>query len=196
MYLIYRLRVIREIQIESNNTAIGQIKMKEFEKKEAEAISASVLEYLDVSNKRLNNIKVFSIDLKLNGDFKNDSAIRLSNIFNEKKIVFRFFQTSCITCVLDEIKNLNLLAKRIGKEKVVLITDNLSKDILTICLASNINLNIYETRNKNFGLIYDKKQTPYLFLLDRDLLIQKPFIVSTLGRGLSKKFYESIEDSF
>ncbi|NQX43060.1 hypothetical protein SAMN05421820_114111 [Pedobacter steynii] len=184
---------IAQYQIKMN----GLIANQKSELTEAKNSLSSVLKYLDIIQLPIRDIQVKQIQYSLLDPKKTKSQyVKLSNILNSKKVLFRFFRTACSSCIKDQINSLNLLGRKIGRDRIILLTDHLDDEIKIFLLRSGIELNIYETAEESLLPDFDKKQIPYLFTSDRDLLINTPFIISIESKYLSETFYKRIESKF
>lgn len=112
----------------------------------------------------------------------------------QNKIVLRFTQNNCGSCVERELIHLKELAKSIGEENIVCLTSysgindlKIFKDSYTANFATyNVPFNTFYKNG------YDTLNFPYVFLVDKNLQMSNFFIPAKEIPMLSKAYYTSM----
>lgn len=154
---------------------------------------SSVLMYLEIDNLELDNFKL--VQSYLINDAEDDFQ-EITQIINSDKIIFRFFQTSCSSCITQELDRLQMFSKKVPTSGIILLTDYLNKDIRWYLINNRINFKVYETREADLGVSFDKNQIPYIFLCGPNLKIELPYILTSKTMEYSEHFYRSAAIKF
>jgi hypothetical protein len=191
--LIIKNKVLKR---ENQDNRASYVQNELSSKASQEDLVKTILNYEKIDGKVFKNIKLSvrnpNEDLTQHkNDFKETS---LSKLLDDKKIVFRFFQTSCSECVTEQLGCLGVLAKKVGNNKIVMLTDKLSDEMSFFLLSHKLNFNIYETSNQDTGIDFDKKNTPYLFIIDKARNIHSVIILSPQSKIYSNSFYDNLVD--
>ena len=123
---------------------------------------------------------------------ENGKSISLKNIVNKQaKLVFRFSEFSCSTC----LKQLNELINHKAddfKNNIVFISNYSDKEKLEFFrVYLNIHYKIYTS--DNLYLPIDNEGIPYFFILDNDMISKMFFIPIPNNNKLSNKYLEKAE---
>lgn len=98
-------------------------------------------------------------------------------IDTSNKLVFRFSQIYCGTCVTREIRLLKEFAKEIGWENIIFIATNSDEEyLLRFKRASQIKTKIFNVPISYFRLDDESIDTPYMFIVDSDFIFKELFI--------------------
>ena len=113
-------------------------------------------------------------ELEYKGDFLSDSLfltdvnglkVRLRDIINENKLILRYSELNCQTCIDEQIKNLNIYADSIGADRILLFT-NYETDVYMrrFKKLNKIKFAIYNMKADANKLLKDIG-LPYMFVL-------------------------------
>ncbi len=189
--IISKLKSIKSQLFETKQTLIYREQDISYLNKNSKEIIETILSYLQIDDLKLNNLGLVKLDsMSISGDCGNSKE--LEKIIDSDKIIFRFFQSSCTSCITKELDKLYLLSREIGSNKIVLLTDYLNKDIRWYLIENKINFEVYQTRNASLGLEFEKYQIPYIFICSPNLKIKLPFVLSSKSSEYSDHFYKSI----
>jgi hypothetical protein len=125
---------------------------------------------------------------------ENGKYILLSSLVKKgKKLIFRFSETSCCSC-LDQLKMILNSNRYNLKNEIIYISDySDTKRITFFRTLLNINCCIYSIND--LGLPIEKEKIPYLFILDEDM-ISKLFFIPTYGnQKLTENYMNNINSS-
>ena len=158
------------------------------------AITTQILSYQKLDGKKINDVtlKIRNVVQELDG--RKLGLVRLSQLLKPGMVVFRFFQTSCGSCVTEQLGMLNILQKKMGKEKVLILTDRLNEEVAYFIINRKYDFNIYETENAQQIADYDNEQIPYLFVTDIRGLINSAIIITPQSKIYSYVFYDNLSD--
>jgi hypothetical protein len=110
--------------------------------------------------------------MSLSGEQRSFASV----VGRKSKFVMFFSDKNCSKCVEDQVKKLNLVAEKIGKENILLLSSfgNL-KDMLIFKNENNISSNNFFNTN-SLGLQLENFNTPFFFMIDGTLNINKVFV--------------------
>lgn len=113
---------------------------------------------------------------------------------NSTYLCLRISLRMCGKCIEEELKNLNMLKKHIGADKIVLIVDFISEQQKKI-FTNNNNIQFKLLEYKNITLEMEKLNTPYYFLIVNNR-IQYPFIPLKQKPELAMSYFNNISSFF
>lgn len=183
---------------------VGKYQHKEIAKKEKEALEGII--NLNKSLKAdYSRIHVFD-------EYRLPKTIllhKLSKIINDTinidkldlkktKIVFRFSDFSCESCIIQELINLNALAKEIGNDNIIYLGSftNIRK---AISFSKENNLeksNFYFINYDALGTSLEVEHLPFVFILDESMKINTPFFPRYNIPELSVEYYKIIKQKY
>lgn len=139
-------------------------------------------------NKKLNNTDLINSDL---------DTVRLSDIVKETKLVYRFYEGTCVQCVEDELDIIRQLGDSIGINKIIIISDfhqvNNMKGIID---RKQIKSPSFVCENKfDLPIEEDEVEVASFFLLDEDLITHSVYKAGG-GQTIGKPYYKSIVNFF
>lgn len=130
----------------------------------------------------------------------SNKFLRIKDILNSKspKIIFRFAESNCSSCVDQQMIKLGKLAEIIGNENVIALTTYTALNSLKVLIKHyNLKFPIYNISTESLGNNeIEKLNTPYLFLINNSLDTEMLFIPETHLSQLSDEYYKSLEDYF
>lgn len=154
----------------------------------------SIYYYLDIDGRKINDFDLTYYNINdISGNIKKGEVLRFKEILDSKKCIFRFFQSSCTSCIIQQLDKLNAISKKTGIEKIILLTDYLNKDIHWYLIEKQIDLSVYETKNADIGIEFDKHEIPFIFICNEDLKIELPFVLNYNLLEYSDFFYKSLD---
>lgn len=112
------------------------------------------------------------------------------------KLVFRFDEVTCGTCVTTDIRILRQYANSIGWNNILFLTTNNDQFYLDRFIRiRKIKSDIYRVERIYFELDKQLLDTPYMFIFDTDSTFKDLFISSKDGGVRTKQYFESIVQS-
>jgi hypothetical protein len=136
----------------------------------------------------------WSNDQKVTDELGNNHD--LNKVFGTtSKLVFRFSEFSCNTCIDREIANLKQLASSIGKENIVLLATYSSiRDLAVFKRINHLDLPIYNIPQNVFST--DQVGGTFLFIANTQQKAFMPFIPDKEDGNLSLEYYKFIAPLF
>ena len=135
-------------------------------------------------NLKLSNLKLFD---------RNYDSISLKKLISGKKLVYRFYSSSCVQCIEEELDIVNQLADSIGVNNIIIISDYENINILTaIAVRKNIKSPFFIYRKKfELPIEFDPSSIPSFFVLDT--MLRTKFVFKTGGhQKISGPYYKRI----
>jgi hypothetical protein len=116
----------------------------------------------------------------------------------QNKVVLRFTQNNCGSCVEHELIHLKELAKSIGEENIVCLTSYTGiNDIKILSDTYSVNFATYNVPiNALYKNGYDTLNFPYVFRIDNNLQMSNFFIPAKENSALSKAYYKLMKATF
>src|SRR5690554_4736723 len=116
---------------------------------------------------------------------------------NEPKLVFRFSQIYCGTCVTREIRLLREFAREIGWENIIFLATNSDEAYLRrFQRVSQVQTPIHNITYDFFGVDQEHLDTPYMFILDSDSSFKDLFISMKENEVRTQQYLEKIRSYF
>lgn len=146
-------------------------------------------------------------ELEYNGEFLSDSLlltdingskVRLRDIINENKLILRYSELNCQTCVDEQIKNLNIYADSIGIDRILLFTNYETEVYMRRFKKLNkINFSIYNMKIEANKILKDIG-LPYMFILspNKKMRIQYMYIPQKEIPILTSSYLSMMKDKF
>jgi hypothetical protein len=129
------------------------------------------------------------------GDDIEHKTLNLSEVLHGEKIVFHYTLGACNSCVSEQFVILDKLRKKIGNDRIVLLTTHLQKDVLLFLYANKINIDFYVVGSDDIGLSSDDGVSA-LLLLTSDQFVATSFVIDIDTKSYSSLFYDFIENKF
>lgn len=131
-------------------------------------------------------------------DFDSDEVTISELDLKKPKIVFRFSDLSCESCINQEISNLNALAKEIGKENIIFLGSfaNIRKAISFSKVNTLENSNFYFINYGALGSNLEREHLPFVFILDQSMRINTPFFPRYDLPEVSVDYYKIIKQKY
>ena len=142
------------------------------------------------------SIERLSNHIKLKEDFVLTDEIgkmyKISALIGEtKKIILRYPELSCTSCYQEQMMNINNLIEKIGYENVLILTAYQNpRDVHTFKRTNKLNKNVFNTIENDLGLALEKKNVPYLFVLDSNLHTRMAFMPLKNFPQLTDSYFE------
>jgi len=150
-----------------------RIEMQQFKQKLQESTKEANLRFgnkLFTENTFVENIYLTD----LHGD-----TVQLRKVITSPKLIFRFSNEFCRACVDADIESLKDLGNIIGNQNIIIVTDNENARLLNIFRSSSgiesPCYNLKGTFNLSIENSLNKKQVPFLFILDENLEVHFSF---------------------
>jgi len=153
-------------------------------------------EYNNNRNKEKYNQCLFSENINISDVYLVDpkyDSISLSKVINNTKLIYRFFGSSCVQCIEDELDIAKQLADSIGANNIVIISDYNNINMLSAIIKRKNITSSYFIFNKKFELLIedDEQAIPSFFLLDANLRTR--FVFKTGGhQNIADPYYRRI----
>ena len=121
--------------------------------------------------------------------------VNLGDVLRGDKVVALLSPNCCSTCAMDELEKLIELSKKIGSEKLVIVTDfALHKErSWTICFGKE---GYYETDIEHLGLEGSPTRETPVVMLARNGRVKTSFIVGKQTRDFADGFHEYLVEYF
>lgn len=112
---------------------------------------------------------------------ENKDTISISNLLTTKKLIYRFSELHCDSCIINEFENLKnlLISNEMDVKDVLIISYYQNPRNLSIFKRINRlqDFEIYNLENNSLGdFEIDDMLIPYFFMLDKNLKIGNTFI--------------------
>lgn len=112
-------------------------------------------------------------------------------------LIFKYFQRSCHSCVLDQLYNLNQVLNEVDLKKVIIITNDANFERIKDFKSKNqISFPIYSIKNRGLGLPVEKLSSPYLFILNNSAQPECLFIPIEFNDSLSYKYLRMVKKRY
>lgn len=122
-----------------------------------------------------------------------EEKINLTN----PKLIFRFSQIYCDTCVTREIRLLREYAKEIGWENIIFITTNSDEKFLNrFQRVSQVKTPINNVSYDFFEIDKESLDTPYMFILDSDSTFKELFISMKENEVRTTQYLDKINKEY
>lgn len=116
---------------------------------------------------------------------------------NSPKLVFRFSQIYCGTCVTREIRFLREFAIEIGWENIIFLATNSDEEYLKrFQRVSQVKTPIHNISYDFFKIDNEPLDTPYMFILDADSTFKELFISMKENEVRTQQYLEKIRKYF
>ena len=189
LLIILNLLALRQIlqyrtyyfkHIEENNEQLDTV--KDFEK-------LKVVISLMIRNSELNIKNNFSVT------DSSGKSISFSKLIRDKKVlVFRYSQLSCTSCVDVQLQRLEQFAKRIGFDRVIVLTTYTSiKELNMYKKVNNLSFDMYNIPIGTLKTEMELSNTPYFFTVNINKHIENIFIPIKTIPELTEEYYSHIE---
>lgn len=174
-------------------------KLSEQAEKERKVIASHNILLSDLHRGHLYDANSIPEDVVLLKTFNLKDSVFISKIdLTKPKLVFRFSDISCHTCIDQEIGNLKVIESQIGIENILILGsfENNRKAISFSKLSGLDRFNFYSVdyRALNSGL--EEEHLPFLFILDQSMSIKNLFIPHYQLPTLSTKYYNVIKKKY
>ena len=182
---------IRKTDREHNEVLPQMQELVEYKTK-SEINIQTLLGYLDTDGLMLGNVGIRNAREAGGRDASDTIARPLSAWLNRDKIIFRFFQFSCTSCVTEQLALLDEVAEKVGRENIILLTDALQGQIDKYMRQKEIALPVYRMDAEAVLLPCDKELLPYLLYVDSRGKVLTSVMLSPDTKQYGKAFYRSV----
>lgn len=120
------------------------------------------------------------------------SRTHLSALFNknEYKLIFKFSTQNCASCIESELENIVNVAKEIGKEHIVILTEGDGlRQVSAFMVERNVKISTFLICEK-IGVL-EKYNIPFVFVMNKDLQVRMLYIPIKELQGFSEQYYYS-----
>jgi len=143
---------------------------------------------IEINGKYLTNIEV--------KDLTDKTHFLKAYIGNGKKIVFRYSQLNCQSCVDQEIGYVKKIIAFLGQENIIIITSYTNrKDLVNFLKVNQLSKNIL-LMEKNQLLYENEPNAPYLLVLDSEMKVLFSFFPDKSFPKISDIFYRLLIANF
>lgn len=146
----------------------------------------------NVIHQLYSNNTALSPQVELN-DIEGNTINLLDLLADKNKLVFRFSDQSCMDCVHQELKHLDEIVTQIGIESVLILVDTKNDRLLRILSEKVQFKNQFFSLKDPIQIQIESLGIPYLFTIDKSLIIKNLFIPSIELPMLSLGYYKFIE---
>lgn len=121
--------------------------------------------------------------------------IKLESILNEKpKLVYRFTDLDCETCIEYYLPIINSFSTKMGKKNVILFTSGTGSNYIRLfCRDHNLHFPIYNIPYNLINNGIEKVNYPYFFILTLNKQGIHTFIPNMESPELTQKYFNGIE---
>ena len=167
------------------------------------SVEASFLQNAELRMHKENRL----YELEYNGDFLSDSLlltdvnglkVKLRDVINENKLILRYSELNCQTCVDEQINNLNTYADSIGVDRILLFT-NYETDVYMrrFKKLNKIKFAIYNMKTDANKLLKDIG-LPFMFVLspNKKMRVQYMYIPQKEIPLLTSSYLKMVKDKF
>lgn len=157
--------------------------------------------YLYVKNDSKNNkteLIVDKLENRENGEKLPDTFFTLLNNNNlnleKSKLVFRFTEINCGTCVSREVRLIKKLANNVGWDRIIFLATNSNEKYLNrFKRVSQIKTDMINIGHDYFPMDKEWISTPYMFIIDSDSVYKNLFISIQENERRSEVYLEKVE---
>jgi len=146
-----------------------------------------------ISNNLQNDNQILSNKLVL---IENDGSFQvLDSIINEAKLIFRYSNLHCHSCIDKQMDLLSKYSDSIDNDRIILFTyyQNL-RDLFLFKRLNHIRFKTYNV--KSLDIPCEELQSPYFFVLDKNLKINDSFLPSKKDTILTINYLSTIFSKF
>lgn len=129
-------------------------------------------------------------------DIDNNSYSLKKLVGDNPKIVFRFSDNHCSSCIDHTLKYLKKIEKEIGIGNIILIGDftNRHSHSIFVRLNSEIHQKVY-SYTENLQLSVDSLSLPYIFTINSSLRVKNVFVPLKEVPKRSSNFFKKLEST-
>lgn len=168
-------------------------------------ISQSASGQTNIFRTKYNQLTVYKeVELKTEGKYLSASIFlenengnyRLNEIINQEKLILRYSEINCNTCVDSQIVAFKNLSNKLGVEKLAIFSSyERFGDMYRFKRLNKVTMPIYNLKS-DLGLLIDTLNTPYYFILSPTLQIRNVFIPRKEVNEITSIYLNSIERLF
>ena len=158
-----------------------------------------LLLYPHYDNTEIRDVPIKRIDYQsssiITGNHIEQKTINLSEVLQGYKLVFYYTLGACNSCVSEQFVMLDKLRKKVGKNRIVLLTNYLQKDFILFLNSNKIDIDFYIVENDDVGLP-SVNGISALLLLTSDQFVTTSFVLDIETKNYSNLFYDFVENKF
>ena len=127
---------------------------------------------------------------------ENGNPLKLKNIVGRSpKLVFKYSDLSCETCVEEQMALLKKASEKIGPENIVILTNYDSPRKFSQFVRMNqVTFKVLNLQNSKLSSI--DFVLPYYFILDNNFMLLQPFIPIRGEQYLTTKYFEKVSEKY
>ena len=150
---------------------------------------------IDNTERQLNAENTILNDFLLS-DMQN-STIKLSEILDSIKLLYRFFPQTCPPCLERDLDSLKVIGKKIGSNNIIIISSFEESRLLKVLMQSNsVDYMAFNIRNSiTSSLEYNNESKPYLLIITKDRKVVLPFVLND-DPNVNSLYYTRIKKYF
>jgi hypothetical protein len=128
---------------------------------------------------------------------QSGEAMSFKSIFSDRpKLVFRYNEHHCNTCVDMALQSLIEYRTKIGIENIIILTSYKSARTMHAFIQKNApGMRVFNT-NEDINIPLEKWSTPYFFITDNELNAHLLFIPAKEINGYTKEYLEAIYQKY
>lgn len=174
------------------------------ERSDADSFNRKIVEDLhaNISTIYPNNLY---IQYSMEGKYIADSIVitdlqgnskQLKDVMSRPRLVMRFSDINCNTCVEQEMKNLrNFFPPPKSDNIMILATYRSVADLLKFKRINAIDFELYAISANQLPLAGEQISAPYMFVIDKSFQVKFPFVPSKEFPDCSQSYYKALLES-
>ena len=200
IFILLLFNVLLLLTLSSKTSIVEEKKMfQEQISNKYNHIIKQLLLHTRYDNTEIRDISIKKIDYKSSlgiiGYDIEHKTLNLSEVLHGEKLVFYYSLGACNSCVSEQFVMLDKLRKKIGDNRIVLLTTHLQKDVLLFLDSNKIDIDFYFIENDDIGLSsYDGVSA--LLLLTSNQFVTTSFVIDIDTKKYSNLFYDFVENKF
>jgi len=137
-------------------------------------------------------LDTLNTDIKIVNSY-GDTLVLSDLISHSPKVVYRFTELDCIDCVIKEIDDIKKLSSKIGRGNIVILTtyDQVRK-LVAFKRTNHIEIEIYNIDKHALNLVAEEINTPYIFVISKNMVVENLYIPNDLFSEISQYYYSSL----
>ena len=195
MVFMLVLNITSLLKIVNIKSAVGR-KSIQVEKLTQQAKNRSEL----VKNREALQLRSGALSIKSDVELKDEDGktVSLLKIAGQKpKLVFRYSELNCRVCIDAEVKWLKNKAKDIGSDNILILASYENpRNLYLFKRLHQLNIHVYNLLDSDLGLPIEKRNIPFLFVLDKNWTSDLLFVPEKTMPELSKSYYKIVAERY
>lgn len=150
---------------------------------------------IDNTGRQLNAENTILNDFLIS-DMQN-STLKLSEILDSTKLLYRFFPQTCPPCLERDLDSLKVIGEEIGFNNIIIISSFEEPRLLKVLMQSkSVDYMAFNIRNSiTSSLEYNNKSKPYLLIITKDRNVVLPFVLND-DPNVNSLYYARVKKYF